>query len=382
MTPNLNPNRIPLLVPQLPDADALLPYLRRIDSSRWYSNFGPLVRELETRLTESFIQSNRAPLHVATVSNATVGLELALMACQLPPMSNVLIPALTFVASATAIERAGHLPIVSDIDPDNWLLTPDIAWQVCQHTKIDAVMPVATFGVPVDAAAWSAFSQELGIPVIVDAAAAFGNQQDTANLVVVYSMHATKPLAAGEGGMVVCASPALIERVRRLSNFGINLGDLDDVPFGMVAMSGTNAKMSEYHAAIGLASLDQWQGNSQRRVDLFKIYWQQLQKEVDTQKMAIQADSLDTVRATFCIQFADADSCTKVKQGLQQAHIESRAWYCPLIHQHPAFDHCANPLGTPVAENLSTRLLGLPFYPSLQTADMERVCQTLGQILQ
>lgn len=376
----MTPNRIPLLVPQLPTVDALLPYLRRIDESRWYSNFGPLVRELEARLAKSFEPDNSQPLYVATVSNATVGLELALLACQLPPGSRVLIPALTFVASATAIERAGHTPVVSDVDPENWLLTPDIAQEVCKSTSIDAVMPVATFGVPVDTTAWCAFSQKKGIPVIVDAAAAFGNQQHLGNLMAVYSLHATKPLAAGEGGMVVCASREMVERVRRLSNFGINLGDLDDVPFGTVPMSGTNAKMSEYHAAIGLASLDQWLDTAAQRRKLFQAYWHQLQCDLGPERISIQKNSMNIVRATMCIEFTEAVMCAKAKEALRIAQIESRAWYCPLIHQHQAFSHCTNPKGTPVAEKISARLLGLPFYPSLQAAEIERVCQTLRQV--
>src|SRR5215510_1902792 len=118
---------IRLLVPDPPDTDALSPYLRRIDSARWYTNFGPAVRQLEERLLELCQKDSRAPLYLTTVSNCTLGLELALSAFQLRPGAHVLVPGLTFAATITAVMRAGLEPVIGDIDPASWLLTPDIA---------------------------------------------------------------------------------------------------------------------------------------------------------------------------------------------------------------------------------------------------------------
>src|SRR4051812_30768581 len=115
---------IPLLLPDLPDASAILPFLKQIDAARWYTNFGPLSRQLEASLASTF---GDEPPYVASVSNCTLGLELALSSLGLTPGGRVLVPALTFVASATAILRAGFQPILADVDPTNWMLTPDIA---------------------------------------------------------------------------------------------------------------------------------------------------------------------------------------------------------------------------------------------------------------
>src|SRR5689334_13977749 len=101
--------RIPLLVPDMPSADELLPYLRRIDASRWYTNFGPLVDELERELRESLGEASQAAL--TTVANCTLGLELALAASGLAPGARVLLPALTFVATGMAVRRAGYTPV-------------------------------------------------------------------------------------------------------------------------------------------------------------------------------------------------------------------------------------------------------------------------------
>jgi dTDP-4-amino-4,6-dideoxygalactose transaminase len=370
--------RTPLLIPDIPDAGALLPYLRRIDAARWYSNFGPLVGELESRLASSFAAANPQGVQVATVSNATAGLELALAALNLPAGAKVLLPALTFVATAAAVQRAGHVPVACDVDADNWLLTPQIASHVVKSRRIEAVMPVATFGVPVDAAAWQHFSAEQGIPVIIDAAAAFGNQQALAGLTAVYSMHATKPLAAGEGGFVVSANKALVERIRRLSNFGINLGDVASVPIGVVARAGTNAKMSEYHAAVGLASLDRWESSATRRLVLAERYLARMHTLTEGKKVQVQAGSGATVRSVLCFAFADDNACNGVREHLAHRGIASRTWYCPLIPDHPAFAGSADGLDLPVARHLSGRLMGLPFYPAMADSQWEEVCEVVA----
>lgn len=191
---------IPLLIPSLPDAAALRPYLERIDQNRYYSNFGPLVKELEARLAHLFATHGSQPIYVTTVSSATSGLELALSSLGLEPGSRVLVPALTFVASLTAIIRAGFVPVVTDIDPLSWLLTPEIARQALAASNAHAVLAVATFGQPQNTRAWHELQQETGVRVVIDAAGAFGDQQlEAADIPLVFSMHATKSLSAGEG---------------------------------------------------------------------------------------------------------------------------------------------------------------------------------------
>lgn len=222
--------RLPLLLPSMPSADALLPFLRRIDANRQYTNFGPLCLEFEACLAQ------RLPVRdggwsVTTMANATLALELALQAMDLAPGARVLLPAITFVASATAVLRRGLVPVIADVDDGAWLLTPAIATAALDGgIAFDAVMPVATFGAAQDAAAWNDFARRTGLPVLVDAAGAFGNQSPGERIDVVYSFHATKAFGAGEGGAIVSASAARVERARRLANFGIDtrVGELVD----------------------------------------------------------------------------------------------------------------------------------------------------------
>jgi dTDP-4-amino-4,6-dideoxygalactose transaminase len=277
----------------------------------------------------------------------------------------VLVPTLTFVATATAVLSAGLTPIVADIDPRSWLLTPDIALDALGHRIVRAVVPVATFGCPQDAAGWDAFHARTGIPVIIDAAAGFGNQTDPGPTCAVFSLHATKPLAAGEGGFVVTRLPAFAAAVAQLSNFGINLAD-PIVGIGATTMVGTNAKMSEYHAAVGLASLDQWADTAARRRVLHHEYAGQITAVTGLAPMW-QETPESCVRSVCCFLLASEAARYRAEASLTASGIGWRRWYLPPIDKHPAFRHIAHQ-PTPVANVLADRLLGVPFYIGMDSA--------------
>jgi dTDP-4-amino-4,6-dideoxygalactose transaminase len=368
-------DRIALLVPDMPSADALLPWLRRIDASRWYSNFGPLVRELEAGFTAMFA-AHEPGAHVSTVSNCTLGLELALLALGLPPGSRVLVPAVTFVATATAIIRAGHIPVITDVDPHSWMLTPEIAHAAARRDDIAAAMPVATFGCPHDAGAWDAFTAQTGIPVIIDAAGAFGNQWRCGTSTVVYSLHATKSLAAGEGGVVVSRNQALVAMTRQLSNFGINLDPRALTPVGQVAVPGSNAKMSEYHAAIGLANLERWPALSATRIALWKRYVGVLESMPGLEPVWQRAPE-PLVRTLLCFRVRRPGLRAAIEVACAAAGIETRRWYLPALNLHDAFREL--PTAGPLTESdrLCEELLGLPFHSAIDETHLRRVVDAL-----
>ncbi len=260
-------NPIPVLKPDMPSADQLLPYLRRIDAAQQYANFGPLNRELEERLSAECTAVSELQVHLTTVANCTVGLQLALMACVERPRVKVLVPSLTFPGTVSGILQAGFEPVLADVDPARWVLTPEIARKAMMRVRgIRAVMPVAAYGAALDVAAWDRLTEDTGVPVVIDAAGAFGNQRVGQRTLVAFSMHATKALGAGEGGFVASRDPDVIARVRRLSNFGyMNAG-------GLISDIGVNGKMSEYAAAVGLAAMDRWADICEQRRSLADRY--------------------------------------------------------------------------------------------------------------
>jgi dTDP-4-amino-4,6-dideoxygalactose transaminase len=355
----------------MPRAEELIGLLREIDGNRWYTNFGPLAKRFEAQLAGGF--GERGPVVVASLSNCTLALELLLAACRLPAGSTILVPTLTFVATGTAIRRAGHRLLVADVDPQRWILTPEIARAAVRAQRVDCVIPVTALGCPVDAEQWDAFSAQTGIPVVVDAAGAFGNQAAGRRIAVAFSLHATKTMGIGEGGFAVSGDSAWIERVRCLSNFGIDPSDFK------VHQAGTNAKLSEYHAAVGLAALARWPQRAELRRSLAGEYRQRL--EARCGGLEFQQRPREGAYAALCVLLPASADLALVASRLAAEGIETRRWYCPPLNGHPAFADAGVAGNLDATARISKRLLGLPFHLDLDPAKIDRIAQTLARIL-
>ncbi|MGA6182672.1 DegT/DnrJ/EryC1/StrS family aminotransferase [Stenotrophomonas sp. NPDC077421] len=362
--------KIPLLVPLMPTIDQALPYLRQIDSNRHYTNFGPLSRQLEQRVSDDLSVQQAG---VTTISNCTVGLELALQARGLSGGANVLLPSLTFVATATAVRRVGMQPVIADIDEGGWSLTPEIARQALEHHRIDAVMPVATFGRPQDMAGWDQFERDTGIPVIVDAAGAYGNQSAGELADVVFSFHATKSFGAAEGGVVVSPSPERIQQIRMLSNFGL------DTRSGSLTALGTNGKMSEYHCALGLASFDMWEQVKQDRRALYADYMARLRSACPA--LIFQEKPEDGVYPLMAVLLPEGRDAITIGAAVAANGVETRRWYTPALHQQPALRDCPVAGAPEVATRLAGRIIGLPFFLGISDQQIDTVCTALAREL-
>ena len=363
---------IKLLVPEMPKVEQILPYWQQIDENQWYTNFGPLVIELERRLSLSF-SPDPTQVHTVSMANGTCALQIALDALNLRPGARVLVPGLTFVATATAIIRAGLTPLISDVDSENWLLTPAIAREALAEMPFDAVMPVSTYGCTQDVAGWDVFSAETGIPVVVDAAGAWGNQTIGLTTKVAFSLHATKALGGGEGGFVASRDVAYAQRMRALSNFGI-----DAQGGGLVSEAGENGKMSEYHAAVALAALDNWPKVAEARRNLHQRYADRLLDKMP--QLKLQNKSVDGVYSLMLVLLPPGFRAADVQVSLAGKDVETRRWYCPPLQNHPAFQaFTMGPL--PIVERLAERLLGLPFHLQLTDACIQRVIDCLAELL-
>lgn len=222
-----------------PDLTILDALVRQIhDSARW-SNDGAVVRELERRTADDLGWAS-----TAATSSGTSALTVALLALDLPRGAEVITTALTFPATVQAIEAAGLVPVFAAPDPDT--LTLDAAAvRAAIGPRTAAVLSVHLFGLAA-APAVDAVAAAAGLPVVHDAAHAYGFDQIIGRgTTTAYSLHATKLLHCGEGGLVATDDDAVARRIRQVRNFGLH-GDRVDLP-------GTNAKMPELSAALGLA---------------------------------------------------------------------------------------------------------------------------------
>jgi dTDP-4-amino-4,6-dideoxygalactose transaminase len=350
---------IPVLRPRLPPAERIFPWLKRIDASGVYSNLGPLCQLFAERLGEHFETGSNTVLPVA---NGTLGLVAALLAQGVTAGQRCLMPAWTFVASGHAARGAGLEPWLVDVDEQSWALTPEIAHRqlAAAPGKIAAVMVVSPFGAPLDLAAWERFRQETGIPVVIDAASGFDSVRAT-SLPVVVSLHATKIFGVGEGGFVLSTDHAFIRECQRASNFGF---------FGSrsATIFGTNAKMSEYHAAIGLAGLEMW---PEHRVVYAAVCARLAERVTARPDVTLAPGWGDTWISATCVpRFAISSSI--METALARRNIETRQWWGNGLHAHPAFSDCgATPL--PVTRQLAASTLGLPCSPDLTIGEISRI---------
>lgn len=355
---------IEVCVPRLPSADALAPYLREIDESRRYSNFGPQLGRLEAAIAHHFDLPEKG---VAGIANGTLALVLALRASDAPPGTLCIIPAWTFAASAHAVMAAGLRPYFVDVDPGSWALTPDIAHHALATApgEVGAVLPVAPFGAPIDYEGWLAFRGETGKAVVIDAAAGFDTARPN-EVPVALSLHATKVLGVGEGGLVLSRDAALIARIKQLSNFGFNAER-------EAKMAAINAKLSEYAAAIGLAAFDSWPMLKVGYSWLARCYAAALGSMAGVSPMPRFGEGW---AASTCVVQFDMPIAESIAARLAEAKVETRHWWAQGCHRQAAFAAC--PRGAlDVTDHLATCTLGLPFHLGLGPAHLNHIMATL-----
>jgi len=259
----------PLKKTKLVSYKKIIPYLKKIDSSRWYSNFGPLSDDFKSRLSKKFhVHHNQIEL----VCNATQGLSLAIQTLNIPTNTYCAVPSLTFPATISAITHAGLKPYFIDIDPINFMVTIESILKLKKvlGSKLSTVIPVSFFGKTLNLKEWERLQKKINVKVIIDSAWSFDNFQPS-TLPQVISLHATKVLGIGEGGVVISKDKNFIKNFKKSINYGFTTNR-------DIIVKGTNAKMSEYTAAIGLASLDEWDKRKKKIHKITNYYISKLKK--------------------------------------------------------------------------------------------------------
>jgi dTDP-4-amino-4,6-dideoxygalactose transaminase len=239
---------------------------------------------------------------------------------------------------------------------------------------VGAIMVVSPFGSPVNTRVWDDFTAQTGIPAIIDGAAAF----DTVNSVpeagpgktpIMVSLHATKVLGVGEGGVVLSTDEATMRRFRQICNFGV-WGS----PEGQIL--GYNGKLSEYHAAVGLAALAGWQRRRRLIAALTDAYIERLNGISEISLLPRYGDGWVSC---YC-NVAVAHDAAPIVEQLFELGIGTRRWWQRGVHQQRAYkDFSRDEL--PVTESLGQRVFGLPFFHDMTPAQLDRVVNGLKAAL-
>ena len=344
-----------------------MPYLERIDQTRWYTNFGPLLAEFEQRLAAHFDVDTSC---IATAANGTLALMASIATATPRGGQDVPIPAWTFPATALAVLGTGLRPYLCDVDEGSWAIdTASIPPAALRRSR--TLMPVAPFGAVPQFETWIACAEQSGIPLIVDAAASFDHLAGAgvpfgAPTLVMVSLHATKSLGVGEGAVVVSNDPTWIERFRHYINFGFSVTRrADDL--------GLNAKLSEYAAAVGLAALDGWAQARRQWIQTTAVFARGLRElELRAQPGFGSGDV-----SPYCVaEFASRESCDRAIAVLAADGIESRRWWGLGLHANPSLSGLPHGRLTRTDE-IAGRTLGLPFWRDIGEETTGRVFTAL-----
>jgi dTDP-4-amino-4,6-dideoxygalactose transaminase len=360
---------VPVYRPLMPRAEAIRPYLEKLDLSRVYANRGELLVTLEQRLAALLGLPEPALVLAASGTAALTGAILATAGRAGDDRPICLCSGYTFVAAALAAELCGYRLRLADIDSATWALAPD-RLTPGDLDGVGLVLAVAPYGRRFSQAAWSAFQRRTAIPVVIDAAAGFeAFAADPADLFgpvpTVLSLHATKPFSTGEGGAILCSDADVLRRAVALMNFGFDGTRLATGP-------GFNGKMSEYHAAVGLAELDGWPQKRAAHLAVAHAYEQAAARRGLTLHVAPKLGG--------CYALFEAPSpaaAQRAAAALTGAGIGHRFWYGHGLHREPHFQGCDHG-GLAVADDLAARLIGLPVAPGLAGSAIEHVCAVLA----
>jgi dTDP-4-amino-4,6-dideoxygalactose transaminase len=370
---------VPLVKPDLPTLEDIREPLAEVLTSGRITNFGKYVQEFE-RETGAYLGTD-----TVTVSSGTTGLILALSAlCPGLEGGKVIIPSFTFIATAQAVLNAGAVPLFADIDDDLNISVSDVERLLSEHPDIRAVIAVHMYGLPASASALArvvaAASSRLGrkIALLFDAAHAFGAALDGKRVggfgdAEVFSLSATKPLASVEGGLISSNDPETIQTIRYMRNYGFAANY-------NAQYRGTNGKMSELHAIVGLFNLRRIDALLKARRDRAQRYRDQIEGSTRFETIFPPAGSIHTFK-DFTIQIPEGarpGARDQVIRDLAKANIEARAYFDPPVHEQSYFRRFANrPL--PKTERASRRVITLPFFTSISDGEIDYVAAALRQ---
>jgi dTDP-4-amino-4,6-dideoxygalactose transaminase len=355
--------------PAPPPLDTVIEILRPSYEDAQLTN-GPVVRELEERAA-AYLGVER----VVAVASCTAGLMLVLRV--LGAEGEAVLPSFTFSATAHAAAWNGLRPAFAECDPASYQLdVDDAASRVGSDTGV--IMATHLFGAPCDIEAVEALGRETGVPVVFDSAHAFGATRAGTRIggrgaAEIFSLSPTKLVISGEGGFVATNDAALADEVEVAREYG-NPGSYD------TRIIGLNARMSEIHGAIALASLAGIDEVLERRRHLAARYSEALATVDGITPQAIPSGDSSTFK-DYTVEVGEAFGLDRdvLAGALRADGIDTRPYFFPPVHTHKAYAWVgAGPL--PKTDLAAARSLSLPIYPALSDDDIDRIVEVVASI--
>lgn len=347
----------------LPDKEKYMKYIDEIYENGWLTNNGPLVQRLEKKLAEYLGVKN-----IVLVANGTVALEIAYRALELKDF--VITTPFSFVATTSSLVTNQLLPIFADINDKTFNLDPsNIEKLITPNTS--AVLPVHVFGNACKVEEIDLIADKYNLKVIYDAAHAFDVKYKDQSLlnygdISTVSFHATKLFHTIEGGALIINDDSLVQKARYLINFGIkNQSEILHL--------GTNAKMNEFEAAMGLCILDEIENIKEKRKKISEFYKKELKDLVKFQEQDVNATENYSY---FPVIFENEKQLLKVEKALNEKDIFPRRYFYPSLD---TLDYIEPKQKCEISRDISKRILCLPIYPELRNNVQQNIIQSIKE---
>ena len=365
--------RINVTRSSLPDFEEFCREIKPLWDSRWLTNMGEKHQALEEALAAYL-----SVPHMTLFTNGHLALETALAALHLPQGGEVITTPYTFVSTTHAISRNGLVPVFADINPEDYTLDPARAEALITEKTV-AILPVHVYGRLCDVEAFEALSRKYHLPVVYDAAHAFGVTKDGISSacfgdIAMFSFHATKVFHTIEGGALAYREDSLVQLLNDLKNFGIRGPE-------EVAYIGGNAKMSEFQAAMGLCNLRHLEGEIEKRSRVVAQYNARLAGRAGI-VLATPQPGVSPNHAYYPVVFDGYKySRDEIFDRLAAQDIVPRKYFYPLSNDSSCYRDL--PTGhrryTPVAAHIADRVLTLPLFADPAPEDVDRICDIILQ---
>ena len=355
----------PILVtrPYLPDLEEFKKGCEGIWKNQWLTNNGPMLQRFHKELA---VYLKVPETNLALFNNGTLALEIGFQALGLAGGEVITTP-FTFVATSHALRRIGALPVFADIDPDTLCLSPAAAEKlITSRTK--AIVPVHVYGNACDVEGFDRLGKKYGIKIIYDAAHAFGTDLHHHGDMSMFSLHPTKLFHSGEGGLLVFKDPALQQQLFDLRNFAIHSEtECIDV--------GTNAKMSELQAVMGLECIKKIDDLLVWRNGIHEAYRQGF-----SSCPAVRYIDKSLNHAYCPVLFKDFETREHVyAESKEKCNVFARRYFYPILTDFAPYVYAR---GTcPVAEDIARRVMTLPTYYGLEKDVARRIVEDDVEII-
>lgn len=364
----MTPIRYPVTEPHLDESDRA--HLLDAFDSGWISSQGPYLDQFERNFA-GFAGTS----HALAVCNGTMALHLALMALDLAPGDEVIVPTFTYIASANAIRYCGATPVFVDCCPDTWNLDP-AAVESALTARTVGIMTVHLYGMPCDMTAIQRIARRHALWIVEDAAEAHGatvhgTTVGSFGTIAAFSLFGNKIITTGEGGVVTTDDPALATRMTLLRGQG-----MDPARRYWFPMVGYNYRMTNLSASLGVSQLSKVHSLIAAHQQVHAWYREALS---DMETLAWQGERPDTVSVQWLtsVRVVAAENRPILRDDLMQRlridGIDTRPFFYPMHHLPPY----ASSLPFPVADAIASSGLNLPSSPRLRQPDVEFIAERL-----